>query len=88
MKHVDQAFPQLLGGAEVERTAQPDDTAAGPGGVDAGHDGPRSRSRAGGTSSSPTRWPEDISEAVVTVMPFSLTSGQASGPATRKNTVT
>jgi hypothetical protein len=24
---------------------------------------------------------------MVTVMPFSLTSGQASGPATRKNTV-
>src|SRR6202046_1866505 len=32
MKHVDQAFPQFLGGREVERTAQPDDTAAGPDG--------------------------------------------------------
>src|SRR5580692_3592948 len=40
MKHVDQAFPQLLGGGEVERTAQPGDTAAGPGGGGAGHDDP------------------------------------------------
>src|ERR1700735_471735 len=47
MKHVDQAFPQFLGGAEVERPAQPDDPAAGPdgsraadGGADAGHDDP------------------------------------------------
>src|SRR5580692_282409 len=32
VKHVDQAFPQFLGRGEVERTAQPDDAAAGPDG--------------------------------------------------------
>jgi hypothetical protein len=69
MKHVEQTFPQLLGRAEVEGTAQPDDTAAGPRDVDAGHDDPCR------------------SVTVVTVMSFSLASGQASGPATRKNTV-
>src|ERR1700722_10335321 len=62
MKHVDQAFPQFLGGREVERTAQPDDTAAGPdgsrtadGGADAGHDdpGPTAAKMAGARSRLP-----------------------------------
>jgi hypothetical protein len=77
MKHVDQVFPQLSGGGEVEGTAQPDDTATGmggsraaEGGADAGHDDRR-----------PAR-----ARRVWCGMPFSLASGQASGLATRKNT--
>ena len=49
MKHVDQAFPQLLGSSGVKGTAQPDDTATArrgcqhvaEGGAGAGYDDPR-----------------------------------------------
>ena len=69
----------------------PDGARAADGGADAGHDdlghddpGSTTAKKAGACS----RWPAAyISVAVVTVMPFSLASGQASGPATRKNTV-